>query len=149
MLADIKHFVLELGQSDKLTFIGACVTVLLSFIPWKSTATDGDILGLVSLGAFVLLAALATIAAVAVRVRKVMPQLNPIIPWLLQLGASGFAIIWCLVFIKISWIGQQVPADIGNEMVPLSSPSAGVFLALLSSIVSMAGTLMGLKEKPN
>lgn len=149
MLTDLKNFFLELGQSDKLAFVGACVTVLLSFIPWKSTATDGDILGLVSLGAFVLLAALATMASVAVRVRKVMPQLNPIIPWLVQLGTAGFAILWCLVFIKISWNGQQVPADIGNEMVPLSSPSAGVFLALLSSIVSLVGTLMGLKEKPN
>jgi len=149
MLTDIKHFILELGQSDKLAFLGACATVLLSFIPWKSTATDGDILGMVSLGVFVLIAAVVTLSAVAVRVRKVMPHLNPIIPWLAQLGASAFAIIWCLVFIRLAWNGQQVPADIGNEMVPLSSPSAGVFLALLSSLVSLTGTLMGLKEKPN
>lgn len=149
MLADLKNFLLELGQSDKLAFLGALATVLLSFIPWKSTAADGDVLGLVSLGVFVLIAAVGSMAAVAVRVRKVMPQLNPIIPWLVQLGTSVFAIVWCLVFIRLAWNGQQVPADIGNEMVPLSSPSAGVFLALLASLVSLAGTLMGLKEKPN
>lgn len=149
MLADLKHFVLELGPSDKLAFLGAFASVLLSFIPWKSTAADGDILGLVSMGVLVLAASGITMAAVAVRTRKVTPQLNPVVPWLVQLGSAVLAILWCFVFISLSWDGQLVPADIGNEMVHRSQPAAGAYLAVLTSLASLIGTLMGLKEKPN
>jgi hypothetical protein len=148
MLADLKHFVFDLRQSDKLAFLGAFATVLLCFIPWKSTAAEGEILGLVSSGFIVLVASVIGMASIAIRVRKVMPQLNPVVPWLVQAGSGALAILWCLVFIKISWINQQVPADIGNAMVPISEPTWGVILGLISSSTSMFGTILGLREKP-
>jgi hypothetical protein len=150
MLGDLKRFVMtELGRSDKLAFLGALVTILLEFVPWRSTALDGDVIGFVTSGFLVLLSAIVTLSAIGIRVRKVMPQLNPIVPWLAQLGSVAFSVLWCLIFIKLNWDNTQVNAAEGNQVLAISSPSFGVVLALISSGVSMAGTLMGLKEKPN
>lgn len=148
LLADAKIFVRELPSSDKLAFLGAAATVLFCFLPWKETAAEGDIIGFVSLGFLAFLVNVAVMVAVFVRVREAMPQLNPLVPWLVQLGCVCFGIIWCFVFMKVSTDGRPVQALIGNEMVAVSRPSFGVYLSLLSELVALAGTLLGLKEKP-
>lgn len=147
-LNDARVFVRELRSSDKLAFVGAAGTVFLAFLPWKETAAEGEILGLMSLGFLNFIANLLAMGAIVVRVRNAMPRLNPVIPWLVQLGTICFGIVWSLIFMKLSYDGQQVPALIGNSMVAVSSPSFGVYLALLTQLVALAGTLLGLKEKP-
>ncbi|MBX5482887.1 MAG: hypothetical protein IRZ16_13755 [Myxococcaceae bacterium] len=148
MLAEAKIFVRDLPTSDKLAFIGAAIAVLVSFLPWKETFSEGEVLGFVSLGFAAFVSNLATLGAIVVRVRKAMPRLHPVIPWLVQLGMICFGIVWCLIFIKISTDDRMTAALIGNQMVPASKPSFGVYLALLMEMVALAGTLMGLKEKP-
>lgn len=148
VLSDAKTFVRELRTSDKLAFIGAAITVLLCFLPWKETAQEGEVLGFVSLGFAAFLANLVAMGAIVIRTRNAMPRLHPVAPWLLQLGSICFGIVWSLIFIKISTDGQPVAATIGNEMVPLSRASFGVYMGLMTQLVALAGTLMGLKEKP-
>ncbi len=147
-LGDMKDFVLELPLSDKIAFLGAVGSVLFTFLPWKETAEEGDVIGLVSLGFVALLASLVAMGAIVVRTRKSMPNLAPLAPWLVQLGAVCFAIIWCLIYVGISWDTTKVQAPIGNLVISRSTPSLGVFFALIANCTSLAGTLMGLREKP-
>lgn len=146
--ADAKAFIGDLKTSDKLAFIGAAVTILVCFFPWKETATEGEILGLMSLGFAAFIANLLGMGAVFVRVNRAMPRLHPVVPWLVQLGSFCFGIVWCLVYMKLASDDRQVQALFGNETVAISKPAFGVFIALLMQIVALAGTLMGLKEKP-
>lgn len=101
-----------------------------------------------SLGLPVFLVSILAITALVVRVRRVMPKLNPLVPWLLQLSAVCFCIVWALIFIKLSWDSRMAKSPIGNFDMYISKPAFGVFITLLTSIVALAGTLMGLKEKP-
>jgi hypothetical protein len=147
MLDDAKDFVVGLPTSDKIAFAGAAIMVLVSFMPWKETASDGEVLGLMSNGIVGFLAALATIGVLVIRVRRIMPRLNPLAPWLAQLACAIIGIIWCLIFIKISWDGRRVDSPIGHYTMAISTPSFGVVLALVGGLVALGGTLMGLKEK--
>ena len=148
MIADFREFMGVLGSADKMAFIGAAVVVLSAFLPWKETAEDGEILGLMSLGMVGVAGAVGILATIAARVRRLMPHLNVLIPWLAQLGLSVFCIIWCIVFMKLSYDATEVPSPMGNATIMNSSPSMGVYIALLGSLASLAGTLLGLKEKP-
>ena len=147
-MTDVRHFIVGLSTSDKIAFWGALGTILACFFPWKETVDDGDALGLVSLGAFVFAACIILIIAMTIRVRNAMPRLNALVPWLLQFGTASFSIIWCLVFIKLSWDSTLARSPIGNYDMWTSKPSIGVFVALLLSIVALFGTLLGLREKP-
>ncbi len=146
--SDVKSFVAELTLPDKLAFIGAFCAMISCFFPWKDTITDGDILGLMSLGAAVFGVTLVIIVAIIIRVRKVMPALHALVPWLIQFGGSCFCIVWCLVYIKLALDTTMARSPIGNFERWVSSPSAGVYIALMMSVMMLAGTLMGLKEKP-
>lgn len=145
---EAKHFVFELSLADKLAFTGSFAALISCFFPWKDTITEGEILGLMSLGAAVFGVSLLIILAIVVRVRKVMPALHALIPWLIQFGGACFCIVWCLVYVKLSWDSTMARSPIGNFERWVSSPSPGVFIALLMSLMTLAGTLMGLKEKP-
>ena len=145
---DAKSFVIGLPGSDKIAFAGLVLNILCSFFPWKETVIDGEVLGLMSLGFPVFLVSILGITSIVVRVRRVMPKLNPLVPWLLQLSAVCFCIVWCLIYIKLSWDSRLARSPVGNFDMYISKPSIGVFLALLTSIVALGGTLMGLKEKP-
>ena len=147
--SDVKHFVLDLSVADKLAFIGALAALISCFFPWKDTITEGEILGLMSLGAAVFGVSLLIIIAIVIRVRKVMPALHALIPWLVQFGGACFCIVWCLVYVKLSWDSTMARSPIGNFERWVSSPSPGVFIALLMSVMTLGGTLMGLKEKPS
>lgn len=146
-LANIRDFISNLGSADKLAFTGAALTVLVSFFPWKDTVAEGEVLGLMSLGVVTTLFALMTIGAIIVRVQRLLPRINVMFPWLMQLATTCAAIVWCLVFIKLSWNGTKVHAVEGNTLKPISAPDMGVFLAIVSSILSLGGTLLGLKDK--
>jgi hypothetical protein len=148
VMDDFRQFVGLLGFSDKIAFGGAGAIVVSAFLPWKETAADGDILGLMSLGLVGVVGALAVMGAIAVRVRRSMPSLNVLIPWLAQLGLSVFCVLWCIIFMKLSYDATEVPSPMGNATVMNSTPSMGVYLALLGALGSLAGTLLGLKEKP-
>jgi hypothetical protein len=148
-MGDARNFIVALSTSDKIAFFGAVLTLIACFMPWRETATEEESLGLLSLGALVFGAQVALIGAIVVRVRKVMPRLNALVPWLLQFGTSSFSIVWCLVLIKLAVNTTKARAMYGNEEVWVSKPGFGVLLALLTSIAGFAGTLMGLREKPD
>ena len=144
---NIGKFIKYLPTSDKLAFLGTAAPLFASILPWKETAQDGEVIGLMSVGFPVVAAAAIATAALCVRASKARTPINPVIAWLVQMGASSFAVIWCLIFIKLSWDTTQVHSGIGNVMMSTSSPSVGVFISLLASIVAMGGTLMGLRER--
>ncbi len=145
---EAKKFVRELSTADKLTVAGCALNVLISFFPWKETALEGEILGLMSLGFPVTVVSVLTVMAVVVRVRSFLPKLSPLVSWIVQLLGISFCIVWCLAYIKMSWDRQMVRSPVGNYEMPVSMPSFGVFIALISSVLGLGGTLLGLKEKP-
>jgi hypothetical protein len=49
--------------------------------------------------------------------------------------------------VKISWDSTMARSPIGNFERWVSRPEAGVFIALITSVVALGGTVMGLKEK--
>lgn len=147
-LADVKNFVAALSSADKIAFVGALGTLLSCFLPWKDTITEGEVLGLMSLGAAVAAISLLIVTAIVVRVRSVMPRLPAFAPWLVQFGGACFCVVWCLVCVKLALDTTLARSPIGNFERMVSSPSAGVFIAILTSLVTLGGTLMGLREKP-
>jgi hypothetical protein len=147
VLSDARDFVSGLTRADKITFTGAVVIILSCFIPWKETAAEGEVLGLMSMGVGALLGAALIIGAIAVRVRRTMPDLNPLVPWVLQIGMAAFCIFYTVVAIQLSFNPNEVPAAEGNELVKSSSPSFGAFLALLGGLGALAGSLLGMKER--
>jgi hypothetical protein len=148
VIEDFRDFVGVLGLSDKIAFGGAVMVVISAFLPWKEMAVEGEILGLMSTGILGVLASIGVIATIAARVRRAMPELNVLIPWLVQLGLSIFCVLWCIIFMKISYDATEVPSPMGNATIMNSSPSLGVFLGLVGALICLAGTLLGLKEKP-
>ncbi len=147
VISDARAFVGGLTRSDKITFAGAAAIIISCFLPWKETAEDGEILGLLSIGAVALVGGAAIIAAIAVRVRRTLPSLHPLAPWVIQLGVSVFCIFFTLISIRLASDSTVVASPIGNQMVENSSASFGVFLALLGAIGALTGSLMGLKER--
>jgi hypothetical protein len=148
MMEDAREFISDLSKADKLALAGASVVVLSCFLPWKETAADGDILGLMSSGFGAMLLALAVIGTLLIRVRQSMPRLNPLLPWLVQLSSSVLCVLYTLIVLRLSVDSTEVPSAIGNQMIMNSSPSMGVFIAMLGGLGAMAGSLMGLKERP-
>ena len=149
LAAETKQLIKSLGFSDKLAAGGSALTVLSSFFPWKETFDNGDSLGLMSLGAPVFLAAIAVLACVIVRVRGMAPKMNPMMLWLTQFGSACFCVLWCLVFIKSAWDPTRTRSPEGNLEMWASSPSIGVVMALGFSAIAVAGSLLGLREKPS
>ena len=147
LIADARVFVGELSRSDKLAFVGACVSAFSCFLPWKETAVDGDVLGLLSAGAGALLGAVMVIAAIFVRVRRTLPKFNPLVPWGMQLGVSFFCVLYTVIFIKTAFDSTEVPSAIGNRLIMNSSPSFGAVLGLLGAIAALTGSVMGLRER--
>jgi hypothetical protein len=148
-LGDARNFIVALSTSDKIAFFAACLTIVACFMPWRETASEEESLGLLSLGALVFGAQVVLIGAIVIRVRRVMPRLNALVPWLMQFGTSSFSIVWCLVLIKLAVNTTKARAMYGNEEVWVSKPGFGVILALLTAIAGFTGTLMGLREKPD
>jgi hypothetical protein len=147
IIADTRRFIGELSRSDKITFASACLVILSCFLPWKETAADGEILGLMSAGIGTLLGAALIIGALFVRKRGTLPKVDASTQWMMQLGVSFFCILYTAIFIKVSFDTTQVQSQLGNAMVWTSSPSFGVFLGLLGSLGALVGSVMGLRER--
>jgi hypothetical protein len=125
MMEEAREFITELSRADKLAFGGAVAVILSCFLPWKETAADGDVLGLMSSGFGALL-----------------------LPWMTQLIGSVICVLYTVVTLRFSIDTTEVPSAIGNALIMNSSPSLGVFIALLGGLGAMAGSLLGLKERP-
>jgi hypothetical protein len=147
IIADTRAFISELSRSDKIAFASACLVILSCFLPWKETAADGEILGLMSAGIGTLLGAVLVISAIFVRKRGTLPKVNASMQWMMQLGVSFFCILYTVIFIKVSFDTTQVQSQLGNAMVWSSSPSFGVFLGLLGSLGALVGSVMGVRER--
>jgi hypothetical protein len=147
IIADTRKFIGELSSSDKIAFASACLIILSCFLPWKETAADGEILGLMSAGIGSLLGAALIIGAIFVRKRGTLPKVNASTQWMMQLGVSFFCILYTVIFIKVSFDTTQVQSQLGNAMVWASSPSFGVFLGLLGALGALVGSVMGLRER--
>jgi hypothetical protein len=141
---DARLFLGGLTTADKLVLLGGGLGALCSFLPWKETAAEGEVIGLQSLG--VVATALMALAVVAMvgRARR-SARVHPAVAWLVQLGCTGATVVWCLVFIKLSLDLTQAQSVDGNMLVPVSKPALGAYLGVVSGIISAAGTLMGLK----
>lgn len=139
-------FIFRLALSDKLALFGTSVLLMSTFFPWKETVADGEVLGITSSGLVVTVLASAAIAGLLIRTRSTDPKLNPLMPWALQLGAIGFAAVWSLLYVVLSWDSTPARSPIGNYEVWVSKPSFGLILAILACVVAVVGTIFGLKE---
>lgn len=146
LIQDAKELLGAMNTGDKVAFYGAAAIIISCFVPWKETAADGDVLGLMSTGVGAFVLAIITMSAIGIRVRQTFPNLNQVVPWMGQLLATFVTLIWCIVFIKVSSDTTLVPNDIGNEEIMNSSPSFGVFIALLGSVASLVGAFLGLRR---
>ncbi len=147
LMTEVKHFILGLSTPDKISFAGILLCILACFFPWKDSIHEGEVLGLMSLGAAVFLMCIVMVVAIVIRVRQSFPNLNYLVPWLIQFGGACFNIVWCLVYVKVAWDSTMARSPIGNFERWVSRPEAGVFIALLCSMIALGGTVMGLKEK--
>lgn len=142
---DARGFFALLSTPDKLAFFGTGAMLLATFFPWKETVTDGEVLGLLSAGIVVTLLSSLALVAMVLRVKKSF-SVNPLLPWIVQLAATGFGALWCLVYVKTSWDSTLVRSPIGNFDMWASKPSFGVIFAFMAGVVGGLGTLVGLKE---
>lgn len=139
-------YIFQLALADKLALFGTAVLLMSTFFPWKETVTDGEVLGVMSMGLVVTVLSAIGIVGIVIRTRKPDPKLNPILPWIAQLGAIGFSGVWCLVALVISIDSTTVMSTIGNYETWVSKPSFGLILAILSAIVAVVGTIFGLRD---
>ncbi len=145
-MAHTKKYLFELSFADKLALFGTSLMLIATFFPWRETVAEGDVLGVFSSGILVTLLSIMAITGIVVRTRKTSPTLNPLLPWIAQLGCVGFAGVWCLVYMKLAWDPTIAQSSIGNFEVWVSKPSFGLILALLAGIVSIVGTIFGLRD---
>ena len=145
VMGQAKVFILDLSTADKLAFFGAATMLLACFFPWKETVSDGEVLGLLSLGVVVFALSLLALGAIVVRVRSSVKSLNPLVPWIAQLLAIGFSELWCVMYAATSLDTTAARSPVGNFEMWVSKPSFGLILAFLAGIVAAAGTVMGLK----
>jgi hypothetical protein len=136
----------RLPASDRIAFAGAVLAAISVLLPWKHSAQEGKVLGLLTLGFPLFLAALLWMGALLWRLSAQRRRNLPVVAWLIQLCAACFCVLWCFVFIKLT----TYPASSGDPSfnVPSSHPLLGVYLALFASGVGLTGTLLGLREKP-
>jgi hypothetical protein len=145
-MAETRRYLAELPLADKLALFGAGTLLFATFLPWKETVEEGDVLGVLSSGVLVTVLAALAVAGIFVRTKKISTTLNPLLPWIAQLGCTGFAGLWCLVYMKVAWDPTLAQSKIGNFEMWVSKPVFGLFLALLAAIVSIVGTIFGLKD---
>jgi len=150
LVQDARRFVRNLSQPDKIAVGGASVLLVSGFLPWKETAADGEILGMMSLGVVAMLAAIGLITVLAFRTRRVQadPYANVLLYWMGQLIVSIFCIFWCIIYMQVSSDSRLVPTAMGDAVVQNSTPALGVYLGLLGALGTLGGTFLGLKERP-
>ncbi|MBF5045534.1 hypothetical protein FGE12_24210 [Aggregicoccus sp. 17bor-14] len=146
LFAQARAFVLERTRSDRLALGGLGLLLFSCFMPWRETAEDGDILGLMSLGALAFAGALLALGALYARVRAAHPRLGAHGAWLLQLGTSAFCVFWCVVCLRLASDSTSLPSASGSYAIVRSTPSFGLFLALLGALGALGGALLALRD---
>lgn len=146
-MGETKNYLMALPFADKLALGGASGLLITTFLPWKETVADGIVLGVFSSGIVVTILASLAVAGIIVRTRKTMPTMNPLMPWVAQLGCVGISALWCLVYIVSSWDSTKAMSTVGNYEVWVSEPNwFCMILAIGAAIVSLVGTILGLKD---
>ena len=146
MWTDFRALARELPAPDRLAFFAAVAQLLWCFLPWKDTAREGGVVGLMTLGAVVVAGAAATATPILYRHRPGKIRFDPMLGWVLQIAGSIFMVLWCLFCIRNAWDNRMV-AGYESLRVPVSRPAFGAFVALVSAAASFAGTLWGLSRK--
>lgn len=141
-----RQYLWALSMADKLALAGTSVLLISTFFPWKETVADGEVLGVMSSGILVTILSSVALGGIIVRTLKSMPTLNPLLPWVAQLGCVGVSGVWCLVYMKLAWDATPAHSQVGNFEVWVSKPSFGLILGLLAGITSIVGTIFGLKD---
>lgn len=147
LAAEARRLLRELAASDRIALGGAALLLASCLLPWQETAGQGALAGLLGLGLPGCMAALAVGGAVVVRVRRLLPRAEPRAPWLVQISASAFAVLWCSLCMRLAWDTYRVPSSLGEVTVRSSSPAFGIYVGLAGALVTVAGTLLNLKEK--
>ncbi len=145
-MSETKRYLLALSMADKLALLGTSLLLISTFFPWKETVADGDVLGILSSGVLVTILSSMAVAGIIIRTRKTMPTLNPLYPWIAQLGCVGISALWCLVYMAMAWDSTKAMSTVGNYEVWVSKPVFGLIFAVLAAIVSIVGTIFGLKD---
>ncbi len=145
-MVQTRQYLADLSTADKLALFGTSLLLLATFLPWRETVSEGDVLGVFSSGILVTALSAGALGGLVVRTRKLMPQVNPLLPWIAQLGCVGVAGVWCLIYMMLSWDPTLARSPIGNYEVWVSKPAFGLILALLAGITSIVGTIFGLKD---
>lgn len=146
-MGETKQYLWSLPFADKLALGGSAGLLITTFLPWKTTVADGDVLGVFSSGLVVTVLSSLAVAGILVRTRKMMPNLNPLLPWVAQLGCVGISALWCLVYIVTSWDSTKAMSQVGNYQVWVSEPNwFCMALAIGAAAVSIVGTILGLKD---
>lgn len=142
-------FVSHLRTADKLTVIGLFLTVFLSFFPWKVTVADDEVLGIDfrHMGFPVVLFAALGIASLVVRERDLLPGLTLRTVWLAQLGSVIATVLWALAYILKSWDARMVPSPVGNFEMAASRPAFSVYVALITGVVALGGSVSAYRER--
>jgi hypothetical protein len=136
LLQTVGALVKGLEGVDAFTFWSAVSTVLLTCLPWKSTAAEGDLIGLVTLGLCVTFASIGTAVGVLLRARSHRRYAVTLLPWALQLGTASFSLLWTLLCIHLAHDPNH----------PEVGAAAGAYLSLLSVGASIVGTVVGMRE---
>lgn len=134
-----------LSFADRLAFSGAALMALSCFFPWKSTDSEGDILGLASSGFWVFVASIFLLSTLLARVRRAAPRFSESLLWSLQLCSAGFAVFWCAAFLQSASFTPPPPV-FGQPLQEASSASLGVYLGLIAATVALGGTLLHVKS---
>ena len=67
--------------------------------------------------------------------------------WCTLFGCVGVSALWCLVYIVSSWDSTKAMSQVGNYEVWVSKPAwFGMTLAIGAAVVSLVGTIFGLKD---
>jgi hypothetical protein len=146
LLAEARVFVRERTRSDRVALGGLGLLLLSCFLPWKETAQEGEIIGLMSPGALCFASALLCLGALYARVRAALPHLPAHGAWLVQLAAAVFGVFWCVVYLRLASDSSTVPSALGSYAVVRSAPAFGLFLALLGALGALGGTLLALRD---
>lgn len=132
--------------SDRLTAGGALALLASLALPWRSTRTAGDIIGLVAGGWPIALMAL--LVAVAVFLRR-HPKLRPHRDHVL-LGSALLA-TFCLLAAVVFWRTAQVDQVLkaGGRLVThtLEQAQFGVYAGIVSAAVMFLGSVKGYLER--
>ncbi|MFN7131440.1 MAG: zinc ribbon domain-containing protein [Myxococcales bacterium] len=140
----------SLHFEDRLTTASAVSLVFFSLWPWRSTP-EGDEIGLLTWGFVTSMLAAAAIAAVWARKDARFEGIS--LSWFPKgtIGVGGLSALICAIYAITAFERQTVAHGFGRtgkEVVTLSSPSLGVFLALLAAAgVGVGGFLTMKREK--